>query len=133
MANLMNNLGFIHIVEEIFLNLDYPQLRKCMDANESWKVIFKNPLFWLRKCTKDGKLSEHQQSAWKTAIQATKHSNEVTEKLVLYNCVLYLQKIELSKNTNVVKNLIENFETITYELTKFCFQIKKKLYKCIVD
>ena len=45
----MSNLGFIHIVEEILLNLDYSQLRKCMDVNKSWKLIFKNPSFWLRR------------------------------------------------------------------------------------
>ena len=51
MAYLMSNLNVIHIIEEIFFNLDYPHLKKCMDVNnESWNsVIFKNPSLWLKR------------------------------------------------------------------------------------
>ena len=76
MNSFTKNLGFKHIAEEIFLNLDLESLEKCKNVNESWQMITENPSFWLRKCLKSGLLKKSQ-TTWKKAVQL---SNEVNLK-----------------------------------------------------
>ena len=81
MANLMINLSFIHIVEEIFFNLDYAQLKTCMDVNnESWKVIFKNPSFWLtywKPPVRRANPKDTHRGSQPQALQATSERSEI--------------------------------------------------------
>ena len=56
MDGLTKNPGLQYVAEEIFLNLNLDTIEKCMQVNESWRKILINPSFWLRKCTKYGKI-----------------------------------------------------------------------------
>ena len=75
MEKLTNNPGLQHIAEEIFLNLAYDSLEKCQEIDESWKSILKDPLFWLKKCIKNGQLKETKKSAWIKSVQNARGTN----------------------------------------------------------
>ena len=42
-----NNPGLQHLVEKIFLLLDYGTLLDCRLVNQSWNTILENPTFWI--------------------------------------------------------------------------------------
>ena len=48
MENIINNPGLQHLEENIFLNLNYEDLKKCQFINQSTKDIWKYPMFWLK-------------------------------------------------------------------------------------
>ena len=47
--SFIENPGFQHIVERIFLNLKYEDLLTCRLINKPTKLILDNPLIWLKK------------------------------------------------------------------------------------
>ena len=51
MEPLINNPGYQHIVEDIFLNLDQKEIFQCRLVKKSWKRFFQNQkrIFWLKK------------------------------------------------------------------------------------
>ena len=46
---IINNPGLQHIIEKIFLNLDFADILACQLINKSCKEIVDNPMFWLKK------------------------------------------------------------------------------------
>ena len=48
MENIINNPGLQHLNENIFLNLNYEDLKKCQFINQSTKDIWKYPMFWIK-------------------------------------------------------------------------------------
>ena len=48
LKSLINNPGFRHITEKIFLNIDKHSLLKFRLVNSSWKRILDRPMFWYR-------------------------------------------------------------------------------------
>ena len=74
MEVILNNPGFQHIAENVFLNLNYEKLETCRLVNEFCKDILDNPMFWLKKFIQRG-LSKENQSDWMAAIQITPYWN----------------------------------------------------------
>ena len=70
---ITKNSGLQHIVEEIFLNLNYEKLELCQEVNDFWKERLNscNAMFWLKKCVQKG-LSAKQYSEWLTLIKQPK-------------------------------------------------------------
>ena len=81
------NPGLQHIIEMIFFNLDYKDLKKCNLINAAIKKILINPMFWLKKWRFNKGLSTKNQSDWIKALQMTKNTN--FEK----NVILYIKKV----------------------------------------
>ena len=74
MEKIINNSGFQHLAENIFLNLNYEALEECSNINQSCKEILENPLFWLKLFTQRG-LSKKNQKDWTRAIQLVKNTD----------------------------------------------------------
>ena len=55
MEPLVNNPGFQHIIEDIFLNLDHETILQCRLVNKSWKKHIDKSIFWLKKCSQEQK------------------------------------------------------------------------------
>ena len=68
MENFFNNPGLQHLAENIFLNLNYADLKKCHLINQSSSQILDNPMFWIRELIQKG-LSKENQNDWIEAIQ----------------------------------------------------------------
>ena len=73
MDQILNTQGFQHIVENIFLNLNYEDLLFSQLINNSCKKIIENPMFWLKKWRKRG-LSKENEEDWANAIQITRNN-----------------------------------------------------------
>ena len=74
MNTFTDNPGLKYIAEEIFMYLDFEDLKRCQQVNESWKLTLNNPSFWLRKCIQYGGFKTNK-SAWKLVVQDTKHTH----------------------------------------------------------
>ena len=72
MEKIINNPGFQHLTENVFLNLDVDVLKICGQINKSCEQILKKPMFWLRKF---GCLSKESQKDWVNIIQSVKNSD----------------------------------------------------------
>ena len=73
MEKIINNPGLQHLVENIFLNMIYPDLMKCKLINQSVTQILDNPMFWITKLIQSG-LPKEQQKEWIKAIQLETNS-----------------------------------------------------------
>ena len=71
--NFTNTPGLQHLVENIFLSLNYEDLHSCQLINHSSSNILKNPNFWLQKFVLRG-LSKQNQTDWRRAIQLTRNT-----------------------------------------------------------
>ena len=84
MEQIIKNPGYQHIVESIFLNLDYEKLQVCECINNSSQEILNNPMFWLKKWTLRG-ISQKNRDAWSKAIQIIpKFSEYMSQNLTKY-------------------------------------------------
>ena len=97
MEVIIQNPGLQHIVEEIFLHLDFKDILNCSLINRSCRNILRNPIFWLKKCLKNGLLKKHH-GAWARAIQLTKKTK--------------YQRFQKNLKLNLVKILKRRFEDI---------------------
>ena len=68
MEKIIKNPGLQHLAEDIFLNLNYSDLKKCQLINQSTSQILDNPMFWIRELIQKG-LSKENQNDWIEAIQ----------------------------------------------------------------
>ena len=75
MEKLINNTGLQHLAENIFLNLNSADLKKCQLINQSASQILDNPLFWIKKLIQNG-LSKENQRYWFEAIQSEMNSEK---------------------------------------------------------
>ena len=82
MDQIIQNPGFQHIAEKIFLNLNFEDLMACQLMNKSSKQILDNPMFWIKKLMSKG-LSKPNQDGWINAIQITKNT-KLAEIIALY-------------------------------------------------
>ena len=85
LENVINNPGFQHLAENIFLYLNYKDLKACQCINRSSKSILANPRFWLKKFIQKG-MSKKNQMDWLKAIQLIQ--NEDLKR----NVYLYLKR-----------------------------------------
>ena len=67
MEKLFINPGLQHLVEKVFWNLDFDDLKICAQINQSSKQILQNPIFCLRKFEN---LSKENQKDWMKVIQS---------------------------------------------------------------
>ena len=81
------NPGLQHIIEMIFFNLDYKDLKNCKLVNAAINTILINPIFWLKKWSFNRGLSKKNQSEWIKALELTKNTN--FER----NVGLYIKKV----------------------------------------
>ena len=72
----LNNPGLHHVVEEIFWNLNFKDLKNCQKINQSSNQILKNPLFWMKKLVRRGGISKENEEEWMKAIKYAKNSNK---------------------------------------------------------
>ena len=80
---IINNPCLQHIIENIFLNLNYKDLMACKLVNKSCKQILDNPMFWLKMWRSRRGLSKKNYAAWSNAIQITRGTN-LEENVPLY-------------------------------------------------
>ena len=69
MEKLIINPGLQHLVEKVFWNLDFVDLKICAQINQFSKQILQNPIFCLRKFER---LSKENHEDWIKAIQSVK-------------------------------------------------------------
>ena len=91
MDNLTKNPGLTHIVEVIFLNLNYSHILECSQVHESWKKIQNRPNFWLQKCTQNPEFKN--KSAWKKLIQLTSPTDHTKEDNIYHKYTLLEKKL----------------------------------------
>ena len=73
MEKIINNPGLQHLAENIFLNLNYEDLKKCQLINQSASQILDNPMFWIKELFQKG-LSKENKKEWIEAIQSEMNS-----------------------------------------------------------
>ena len=111
MDKIINNTGLQHIIEMIFLNLDYEYLQECQLLNKSIKEILENPMFWIKKWKG---LSKESKKDWTKAIQITRNTNLET------NVISYIKKaIKIGHVVDVPcyinENIVEKSNEFTFE------------------
>ena len=72
---MIHNPGLHHIVEEIFLNLDFKSIVASKLVNKSFQDIVENPFFWLKKWRLRLGLSKKNHKDWINAIKITKNTD----------------------------------------------------------
>ena len=78
--NFITNPGLQHLAENIFVNLNYQELKTCRLINKSSRTMLDNPMFWLKKLIRRG-LSKQNQTDWIKAIHLTRDTNFKTNIL----------------------------------------------------
>ena len=112
MEKIINNPGLQHLAENIFLNLNYEDLKKCQLINQSASQILDNPMLWIRELIQNG-LSKKNQKDWFEAIQL--ETNPVKKKHI----AAYL-------NWNLKKN---SFDLPCYTKPVVQEDFRKKIWK----
>ena len=64
-----------HLAENIFLNLNYADLKKCQLMNQSTSQILDNPMYWMMNLAQAG-LSKIDQTDWIKAIRSETNSEK---------------------------------------------------------
>ena len=82
LENFINNAGLQHLAENIFLYLNFKDLKACQLINRSSQSILANPRFWLKKFIQNG-MTKKNQNDWLKAIQLTKDT-EYERNVLLY-------------------------------------------------
>ena len=75
LEKMINNPGLHHIVEEIFLNLDFKSIVASKLVNKSFQDIVENPFFWLKKWRLRLGLSKENHKDWINTIKITKNTD----------------------------------------------------------
>ena len=75
MEKIINNPGLQHLAENIFLNLNSEDLKKCQLINKSTCQISDDPLFWMKKLIQNG-ISEENEKDWFKSIQLEMNSEK---------------------------------------------------------
>ena len=109
MDKIINNPGLQHLSENIFLNLNYEDLKKCQLINHSVSLILDNPMFWIRILIENG-LSKENQKEWIKAIQLETNSEKIKhiaaylkwncKKKNLFNFQCYTNLVKRTKKPN---------------------------------
>ena len=72
---ITNNPGLQHLAKEIFKHLNYINLEKCAQVNDSWKMICETPSLLLSVCIINGHFKEANKFAWQQIIRDTDQKN----------------------------------------------------------
>ena len=75
LEKMINNPGLHHIVEEIFLNLDFKSIVASKLVNKSFQDIVENPFFWLKMWRLRLGLSKKNHKDWINAIKIIKNTD----------------------------------------------------------
>ena len=143
---ILNNHGFHHIFEEIFMNLNYQNILNCQKVCSFWESILKNPVFWLKKCVNLGLGKEHEK-LWAKLLKTLKDpslkENVTSELIEIHNGVSGLltncrkswlpdfydhinhpfHKCYMSKDLALIENYLETVDSsILNEDAKFIFE-----------
>ena len=102
MEKIINNTGFQHLVEKVFLNLKHQELEICAVINQSSKQILDNPMFWLKKYVSKG-MSKKNETDWTKAIQSVKRNDNKNHICLYLKWNLKFQEwIDIPVYTNLV-------------------------------
>ena len=82
LENFMETPGLQHLATNIFLNLNYKDLKACQHVNQSSNSLLQNPRFWIKKFVQKG-LSKSNEMDWLKAIQLTKDT-DFAKNIFLY-------------------------------------------------
>ena len=122
---ISNNPGLQHIIEKIFLNLDFDSLLACQLINKSCKEISKeildDPMFLLKKWSLRGRLSKKNQEEWTKAVLLLRKTNlkanlnfylkRILQKKVFLDIPCYIDKeifeVSESKSKQELYQIIE--------------------------
>ena len=105
MEKIINNPGFQHLAENLFLNLDQEYLEICAMINQSCKQILDNPIFWLKIFVSKG-MSKKNETDWAKAIKSAKKSEKKKHFLLYLKWHLKKEKevdFQLYTNSSVQK------------------------------
>ena len=109
MDQIINTSGLQHIIEMVFLNLDYEDLQECQLLNKSCQEILENPIFWIKRWRG---LSKESKKNWTHAIQITRNTNLET------NVISYIKKaIKIGHIVDVPCYIDENVVEKSNEFT----------------
>ena len=86
--------GLHHLAEKIFSVLEDEKLLMCQKVNDFWKRILDNPMFWLKKCLKQG-LPKEYHLEWTKLIHHPKDP-DVEENVTSYLRNMYETKTFIS-------------------------------------
>ena len=106
MEKIINNPGLQHLAENIFLNLNYEDLKSCELINQSTKLILENPMFWMKKFIQR-KLPSENQKQWIVQDLAC----GLVDQLTLFQiCRVQIQKYVFSQmlQSRVVNNFFHS-------------------------
>ena len=95
MELITNSPGLQHIPEDIFLLLDWKDLKTSLRVNKSWNKILNNPSIWLKKCVQKGHLKQHK-TAWKKAVGIVKNSDLLEKNLTLHLKEIFFERFRLN-------------------------------------
>ena len=80
---ITNSPGLQHLAEDIFKHLNYIDLEKCAQVNDSWKRICENPYFLLSSCIFNGHLEANKIAWQQNTLQIMKDADQKNlEKLI---------------------------------------------------
>ena len=82
---ITNSPGLQHLAEYIFKNLNYMDLEKCAQVNDSWKNICENPYFLLSFCIHNGHLEANKIAWQQNILKVMKNADQKNlEKLITF-------------------------------------------------
>ena len=114
MEQIANNPGLKHIIENVFLNLDFKDLVACQLVTKSFNQILDGPIFWLKKWRTKRGLSEKNNADWAKAIQITQGTN--LEK----NVPLYIKRVIMTGHFVDIPCYIDS--DVVEKSTEFTFE-----------
>ena len=106
---ITNNPGLQHLAKEIFKHLNYINLEKCVEVNDSWKRICENPCFLLRFCIVNGHLK----------------ANKISWKQNTFQIMRDADQKNLEKMIKVLKRILDHnkFRKCVKRFCIFCYHI----------
>ena len=69
MEKILNNPGFQHLAENIFLNMSSTDLKKCQLINQLASQLLDNPMFWIQRTNLKITIFDPKYSSLKTNIK----------------------------------------------------------------
>ena len=110
MENIITNPGLQHLVENIFLDLNYENLKKCQLINhQATNQLLENPMFWIKKCIRNGFLvSEECLNDWTNAIQSARRKSDKEEKHIVAYLNWNLSTKERKENRKIVDHSVND-------------------------
>ena len=122
MEQFFTNPGLVHIGENIFQNLDYQSLVTCQNVCQTWKIILKNPEFWIKSFIVP-KIILPKNTA---AAAENKNASHETSAVAAEWKYLIKKTFETSLKSNVLKAMIAQKETEKFLRSPLYMALKVK-------